>query len=95
MEFKDKQIIIEYLLTLALRQKHDLMIQEGGNSLVNLIDEALNRLSVEGRLVFENDFLNKKDRLWYLEYFSKSTYYRIKNDSMTTFLNCLGVYKMI
>ena len=91
MDFKEKQIVIEYLLGLTLRQKHDLMVQEGGQNLNNLINEALDRLSVEGRLIFENDFLVKKDKLWYLEYFSKSTYYRIKNESMSTFLNCLGL----
>lgn len=89
MEFKDKIIVIDYLFTLAFKHKHDLMIQEGGSSLNYIMNEALNRLTVEGRLIFENDFISKKDRLWYLNYFSKSTYYRLKNEAMDLFLNCL------
>lgn len=91
MTFKEKQILIDYLFVLAYRNQNGLMVQEGKKSLSQILEGALSRLSPEERLIIENDFISKKDKLWYLDYFSRSTYYRIKKHSMTTFLNCLGL----
>lgn len=89
MNFKDKCTIINYLIALAYQNQW--MIGENEKSLLQYIQISLNRLSPELKEIIVNDFIELKDKLWYLEFYSKSSYYRLKNEAMTTFLNCLGV----
>lgn len=94
MEYKEKCQIIQYLINLSYRNRQ-WVIQEGESLLYQQIQMTLDRLSVEQRQIIINDFIIKQDKNWYLEFYSRSTYYRLKNDAMNSFLNCLGFYKMI
>ncbi len=50
---------------------------------------AINQLEEELRLIIFNDFMAKNKRNWYLEYFSTSSYYRLRKVAIEKFLNCL------
>lgn len=90
MEYKDKCQIIQYLINLSFRNRQ-WIIQEGESLLYQQIQVSLDCLSVEQRQIITNDFIKKQEKNWYLEFYSRSTYYRLKNEAMNAFLNCLGL----
>ena len=60
-----------------------------------LIDETLSRLSVEEQSVLRNDFLSPLSKNWWMEFYSKSTYYRLRHLAVDRFLHCLHHEKMV
>jgi hypothetical protein len=60
-----------------------------------LIQEALKRLSQEEQRLLCNDFLSPLSKNWWMEYYSKSTYYRLRYLAIDRFLHCLHQEKMI
>ncbi|NTW96873.1 MAG: hypothetical protein HGB31_09680 [Erysipelotrichaceae bacterium] len=60
-----------------------------------LIQEALKRLSQEEQRLLSNDFLSPLSKNWWMEYYSKSTYYRLRYLAVDRFLHCLHHEKMI
>jgi len=60
-----------------------------------LIQEALKRLSQEEQRLLCNDFLSPLSKNWWMEYYSKSTYYRLRYLAVDRFLHCLHHEKMI
>ena len=51
------------------------------------VEKALNRMDRELRTLLLNDFVYANDRYWYLGYYSRSTYYRLKSKSMEQFID--------
>lgn len=60
-----------------------------------LIHETLRRLSQEEQSVLRNDFLSPLSKNWWMEYYSKSTYYRLRHCAVDRFLHCLHHEKMV
>ena len=60
-----------------------------------LIHETLGRLSEEEQSVLRNDFLSPLSKNWWIEYYSKSTYYRLRHCAVDRFLHCLHHEKMV
>jgi hypothetical protein len=60
-----------------------------------LIQEALKRLNQEEQRLLVNDFLSPLSKNWWMEYYSKSTYYRLRYLAVDRFLHCLHHEKMI
>lgn len=56
---------------------------------VYLIDRTVMDCSSDTRHVIINDYLKKSGPKWYVGYFSKSRYYRIRRDAVHEFLHCL------
>lgn len=54
-----------------------------------LIACSLESLSEEERRILEAEYLELKGKNWWMEYYSKSTYYRIKYRALTRFIHCL------
>ncbi|MGN1399275.1 MAG: MG284/MPN403 family protein [Erysipelotrichaceae bacterium] len=53
------------------------------------VEYAFSCLNIEEKRIFDNDFLNKQQpKYWWRNYYSKSTYYRLKYKAMKTFLHC-------
>ena len=61
------------------------------HELIFTIEQALRNCSKETRLIIKNDFIYKQEKDWYLDYFSKSTYYRYQNSAMDEFINSLNI----
>lgn len=58
---------------------------------VYLIDRTMMDCSPDTRHVIMNDFLKKTNSKWYLGFFSRSYYYRIRRIAVREFLHCLQV----
>lgn len=56
---------------------------------VYFVDSALIRLPSAYRQLIENDFILENDRHWWEQYYSRSTYYRYKNEAMNAILTLL------
>lgn len=56
---------------------------------VYLIDRTVMDCSSDTRHVIINDFLKNSTPKWYVGYFSKSRYYRVRRDAVHEFLHCL------
>lgn len=52
-----------------------------------LIDYTISCLDEESQRILYFDFVYRNDKYWWREYYSKSTYYRLKNIAMDAFLN--------
>ncbi len=56
--------------------------KQSAQELICKIDMVLSELSIDARRVIEHDFiLQDKQAYWWEEYYSRSTYYRIKKDA--------------
>ncbi len=60
-----------------------------------LIGETLKRLTREEQALLHNDFLSPLSKNWWMEYYSKSTYYRLRHCAVDRFLHCLHHEKML
>ncbi|NLC96416.1 MAG: hypothetical protein GX675_02470 [Erysipelotrichaceae bacterium] len=61
------------------------------NDFIITIECYLNECSRDTKCIIENEFLKKKEPLWYLDYFTKSTYYRLKKKAIIEFINCMDL----
>lgn len=46
----------------------------------------INSLSLESKRIIQKDFIDKVDGDWWLDYYSRATYYRVKTRAMEEFL---------
>ncbi len=51
-----------------------------------LIDYIISSLDEDSQRILYFDFVYKNNKYWWREYYSKSTYYRLKNIAMDAFL---------
>lgn len=54
-----------------------------------LVEDALRELSEDEQRIIRFDYMMPRKDYWYLEFFSKSTYYRLKSKAVDKFLRCL------
>lgn len=54
--------------------------------IVNKIEKAVESLDEKSRIIIENEVMKRRSGKWYLEYFSKATYYRSRNEAYRQFL---------
>ena len=53
---------------------------------INKIDKACNVLCDPYKTIIRNTFFEKKELYWWSEFYSKTTYYRLRNKAIQTFL---------
>ena len=56
------------------------------NDLKNKVDYILQQLDEQSAKIIYNDYLVNSTDNWWIYYYSKSTYYRLKNKAMDIFL---------
>ncbi|MEA5026616.1 MAG: hypothetical protein VB012_03030 [Erysipelotrichaceae bacterium] len=97
MTYKEQEKLIKYLMDryVYLKMSTNLLYCCMESDLVMMIDFTINRLDEESRRIINYDFINKKHKYWWNEYYSRTTYYRLKNKAMSQFINCLHNGKMI
>ena len=54
------------------------------------MDRNLRECSKDTRCIILNDYLLKSDPGWFTEYYSRSTYYRLKRKAVKEFVDCLN-----
>lgn len=60
-------------------------------NVVKILDMALNSIKKDYSIILTNDFFETKEENWWLYYYSRSTYYRLKNNAMESFLELFNV----
>ncbi len=58
---------------------------------VHTIDRLLFDCSRTTRLIVQHEFLANDEAEWFLDYYSRSTYYRMKRKAVEEFVNCLNI----
>lgn len=53
------------------------------------IDDVLTSLDEDSYRIIAHDFLQPTHKNWWMDYYAKTTYYRLKARSMDAFLRCL------
>lgn len=99
--FQQKQALIRHLASLYQKQcvvlsyKNHKILKEnseeyqGAFHFINFIDGTLELLIKEHKEILVNDYFQQEDKGWWQQYYSKTTYYRIKTNAMNDFLHCL------
>ncbi len=70
-------------------------LQHSDKAYLFLIHETLNYLSQEEQRLLNNDFLMPINKNWWMDYYAKSTYYRLRYVAVSRFLHCLHHEKMV
>jgi len=97
--FQEKSKLVKYLLgkrsSILFHKKmmvsEDSGIYLGERKLLDCLNYALDSCCAEHRLILEKDFISNDSKNWWNEYYSKSTYYRLKHRAMDEFLHCLEI----
>jgi len=97
VNYKEKVKLINYLISKYNHQKSEdnYRFMCFDSDLVIMIDHVFDRLDVDYQRIIKNDFIEKTSKYWWNEYYSRTTYYRLKNKAMSQFINCLHNRKMI
>lgn len=53
------------------------------------IQYSIDQLNEDERRILVTEFIDGKHNNWWMEYFSKTSYYRIKRNALTRFIHCL------
>ena len=64
-------------------------IYEEDLALVTIVDLSLENCSRVSQLIIRKEFLEVSDKKWFLEFFSKSTFYRNRKKAMKEFIENL------
>lgn len=54
---------------------------------IKMIEQIHQNVSKESAIILENEYLERKDKGWWQQYFSRATYYRFKHQAMDEFFN--------
>jgi hypothetical protein len=100
--FAQKKQLISYLFVLWRQTKSIGENNESNYHFLPACDDfdrhmrhALSQLNEEQKKIIKYEFMEKSSPNWYLEYYSRSSFYRHKNQSMDTFIRCLHGRKMV
>ncbi len=103
LNLKEKERVIRNMIKSYKRAQRYLEIknfegvgEESSNYVSNqilshLVESALKECSKDTQLIIENEYMKKSFRNWYFEYYSRSTYYRIKHKALDEFIDCLNL----
>lgn len=93
-EFKEQEKVMCYLGKLYQRCKRDMQVEDQQSDqyyndakFVMKIDLVVKDLPKEYQLVIQKDYLQVSEGPWYLNYFSRSSYYRIRNKAVKEFIS--------
>ena len=73
-----------------IMEKDDLADDEIAQQFRISVEEILNQMDRESVRILTHDFILNKDPDWYLDYYAKSTYIRLKSVAIRKFINLLN-----
>lgn len=71
---------------------HQLERKQELESFVGIINQIHTHLSREAYSFIENEYLNFYDPSWWVPYFSRASYYRVKHKALDEFLECVSIF---
>jgi len=96
IHYRDKLQLLRYLfanwIKIKERKEHyqsDYIICEASKDFDMMMKRAFERLNNEERTIINKLFLESDHSEWWREFYSRSTYYRLKHRSVDAFIHCL------
>ncbi len=86
---EEKEFLVRYYLRKRQKKASLVPIDENARRYVELIDVVLSQLKAEEREILVSEYISNCEAGWWDNYFSKSTYYRIKNLALDHFLSLI------
>ena len=93
--YQEKEQLVKFLfdkrnriLALSPYQVND-SDRRKSDELFDRINYAYRHCEDEHRKILENEFILHMNKDWWYDYYSRSTYYRMKQRAMDEFLHCL------
>ena len=88
--FEEKSRLVDYLFSILRRNSGRNILREGEtDQYSSVIIDSLHHLPKESRELLMNDYFYRISRNWWQSYYSKSTYYRMKNAALDEMLDGL------
>jgi hypothetical protein len=84
--YKQYDALLHYLMD--KRASNELYCRIRGiphDPFVELMDGLLEQMDPDYRRILENDYVHRASTNWWNEFYSKSTYYRLKNKALEDF----------
>ncbi len=81
--FKEKSKKVENIINMQDKKYFD---NECGAEIIPY-DYIISKLDLESQRILYSDYIVKQPKYWYTKFYSKSTYYRLKNNALDKFLN--------
>lgn len=78
---------MEYMACIHENQKE----YDDDRTLVKIVDFCMENCSKETQLIIRNEFLQEPEKGWFLNYFTRSSYYRIRKKAVQEFAKNLIV----
>ncbi|SJZ83947.1 MG284/MPN403 family protein [Anaerorhabdus furcosa] len=100
---KDKKSFIMILAKAYMRSKRRiqmykfLSVEENKSyysselSTVYLVNSTILLCSPTSQFILKNEFFSYPNPNWYIEYYSRSSYYRLKKQAIDEFIDCLNI----
>ncbi len=71
--------------------KENNLLYKQDKDFIHTIECLLGECSRDTRCIIENEFLKKTDSYWYLDFYTKSTFYRLKKKAVKEFIDCMDI----
>lgn len=98
----ENEVIVKHLSRIYKKLKQEyfdvdhLMVCEGeyqeaieAFEFIETIDAILDAMDYDEALILRNDYFNHREAKWFMNYYSKSTYYRIRSRAIDEFVRCV------
>ncbi|MFV0479536.1 MAG: MG284/MPN403 family protein [Anaerorhabdus sp.] len=104
LKLKDKEKVICYMFDSYRKSKRKMEArmnwkieeksEEYGDaySFTTLIENAMETCSEDTQRIFNGEYVEKLHGNWYLEYYSRSTFYRLKHQAIDEFIDNLMLW---
>lgn len=103
LQFEDKKLILEKLSECYLKSSRRVQIYKfqgineesaqykGDLTVLQMIEISLEACSKNTQMIIKNEYFTYKQHDWYLDYYSKSSFYRLKKLAIIEFIDCLNI----
>ncbi len=104
LKLKDKEKIVLYMIKSYKRAKRNINLQElrGGVQesagvykedlmVIYLVDSTLQECNEDSKRILHHEYFVNSASNWYLEFYSKSTFYRLKHRAIEEFIDFLNL----
>lgn len=76
----------QYKRSMAERLNSTIEDKDELRSLISSFEMIINALSQDSQLIIKNEFVEQRKDEWWIDYYSRATYYRLKTRALEEFL---------
>lgn len=82
----------QYKKSMAERLNSGIEDKDELKSLISSFEMIIKALSHDSQLIIVNEYVEQKENEWWVDYYSRATYYRLKTRALEEFLFYVNVY---